>query len=250
MFMFKSYLFVFLALILAVFGFGAGCEQRSVDTESLSGLGALVGTDGNELTIMRTTSSQVMTYTTSSIETEEKGFSYEVSYPVFSGGGEDAVEMVNNNIADYAEEQVALFVEDYENMNHEYDPGPWFLTIDYKIYRMDDFFVSVLMQGSIYSGGAHPNVFFKSFLFNLEEDGRLMRLDDLFNPMARRINPRTGSRQDYLQYISSEAIGELMRRDIGEEGWIMDGAGSEEDNYDMFYLTDDELVFIFGAYQV
>ncbi len=243
-------LYLYIVMFVVVICFGVGCEQRSVDTKSLSAINVNVEANNNDLTVITPTSSRVLAYTTSTLADENEGYSYDLKYPVFRGGDAKVRERINRAIEEYMQENLAEFVEDYETVDHEYDPEPWFLSVDYSVSRDDDAFVSVLMQGSVYTGGAHPNSFFKSFLFNLEEGGSLMEVDDVFNPMASSINLKTGSRQNYLQYLSSEAVSELTMRDISDEDWILDGAGPQKDNYNTFYLTDEQIVFIFGAYQV
>lgn len=243
-------IYLYIVMIVTAIYFGAGCEQRSIDTESLPASDVKVGVSDNDYAFTSPTSSLVLTYTTSTLADEKEGYSYDLEYPLFQGGEPEARERINSAIENYVQENISEFVEDYETVDHEYDPGPWFLSIDYSVSRNDSAFVSVLIQGSVYTGGAHPNSFFKSYLFNLEESGRMMEVDDVFNPMASGINPKTGLRQNYLQYISSEAVSELLMRDISDEGWLLDGAGPEKANYDTFYLTDEEMVFVFGAYQV
>lgn len=232
-------------LLVSVFLIASGCEEGSINTSDLSEVA-----NSNAVKVVSPTSTNDLSYSTASLEDDKGGYYYEIEYPVFTGGDGEVREKINQEVYDYVQNQLDLFLEDYSDMDHEYDPGPWFLGLSYYVNRNDDAFVSIVMQGSIYLGGAHPNSFTNTFNFNLEEGGDLMSLTDVFNPMAMQVNPSTGERQDYLEFIADYVIDDLIQRDVSDEDWIRNGAAADETNYQNFYLTDYEIVFVFDPYHV
>lgn len=236
----KKYFIVLIAVLILA---GWGCDKKA-DVEPVN---TQASTQPAELNVIE--KDKGLSYETATLSEEETGYIYEVSYPVFEGS-EDYVPVINEYLDDAANIEVNNFLKDYSQVNHEYDPGPWFLEYDYKITRNGEYFVSVVMEGSIYAGGAHPNQIYLTFVFNLEEGGELMPLEDVFNPMAVKIDEDSGAGLTWLEYISNYARLELMQEEYAEPDWINSGAGSNADNFRLFYLTEDKIYFIFPPYQV
>jgi hypothetical protein len=237
-------------LLVSIFLIAAGCEEGSINTSDLSEVKDTSKPSSALRVTTPTTSTRDLDYTTATLEDEKDEYYYEIEYPTFVGGDVEIREKINQEIYDHVQNELSIFLADFEDTDHEYDPGPWFLGISYYVNRNDDAFVSVVMQASIYTGGAHPNSYYNTFNFNLEEGGELMDITDVFNPVATTINQQTGERQDFLDFISDYTMDELMAMDISDEDWIMSGAGPDKDNYQNFYLTDYEIVFAFDPYQV
>lgn len=87
--------------------------------------------------------------------------------------------------------------------------------------------------------GAHPNVYYRTFVFQ-KETGKELRLDDLFVTDA------------YLQVLSEMSRAKI-RATIGEsvsDDMLLAGTTPDADNFQNFYLSGDELVIIFPPYQV
>ncbi len=236
----KKYLLLFLGFLVLT---GWGCDKKEGQAPD-NAQNIAPSSTVNEIK-----SEPVLDYDTVVLSDEEYGYSYEVKFPRFKGN-EEYVAVVNEYLDDSANIEVNNFLKDYKEMNHEYDPGPWFLEYDYKITRNDEYFLSVVMEGSIYAGGAHPNQIYLTFVFNLEEGGELMAIEDIFNPMATKIDEDSGARLNWLDYVSNIARLELMKEEYAEPDWINSGAGPNADNYRLFYLTEDAINFIFPPYQV
>ncbi len=118
--------------------------------------------------------------------------------------------------------------------------GGFFLSISYDEYRFSDTIVSLVFTIGDYTGGAHPNSWYTTFTFDLEQ-GQEITLDDLFvegsNPLAV-ISPII--QQDLLA-----RIGEMT-----DPTWVEQGTGENPDNYQNFAITPDQLIFFFPPYQV
>lgn len=96
------------------------------------------------------------------------------------------------------------------------------------------------------TGGAHPNVYYKTFVFG--EDGREVALADLFKPSAR-----------YLDELSTLAYADILRQapsrfgtalDENQKDWVRDGTAPSEETFQSYYLDGENLVLIFPPYQV
>jgi Deacetylase PdaC/Protein of unknown function (DUF3298) len=239
----------YILLLVSIFLIASGCEEGSLNTSDLSE----IKNTAKPTNALRATSPSIirdLEYKTAILEDEQDGYYYEIEYPTFIGGDEKIREKINQEVYDHIQNELSIFLADYDDTDHEYDTGLWSLGISFYVNRNDDAFVSIVMQASIYTGGAHPNSYSNTFNFNIEEGGELMDITDVFNPVATAIHPQTGERQDYLDFISDYTMDEIAERDISDEDWILSGAGSEKDNYQAFYLSDYEIIFIFDPYQV
>jgi hypothetical protein len=118
--------------------------------------------------------------------------------------------------------------------------GGFFLSISYEEYRFSDTIINLVFTIADYTGGAHPNSYYKTFTFDLEQE-RVIILDDLFvegsNPLAV-ISPIV--QQDLIT-----RIGEMT-----DPTWIEQGTGENPENYQNFAITPDALIFFFPPYQV
>ncbi len=99
--------------------------------------------------------------------------------------------------------------------------------------------VSVLFEYGEYTPGAvHPWGAMASMNYNTRS-ARFLRLSDLFRPGIK-----------YVSRLSAISIHELQQHEYAEETAIRHGAGPFEKNFEVFTLTDTELVVHFQQYQV
>ena len=118
--------------------------------------------------------------------------------------------------------------------------APMSLQISYESTPFLDQLVGLKFNISSYTGGAHPNLDFVTFTFDLVQ-GRVLTLDDLFTPGS---NP--------LSVIGPLVEQSLLAQmgDMTDASWIHQGTGDNPDNYQDWQLTPDALVFYFPPYQV
>ena len=188
-------------------------------------------------------------YLTESINEEDSKMRINLEYPVFEESDYD-YSAINAEIRDFVEELKEGFLDDYNSLDHENDFGVWFLENSFLVSRNDESFISFVLECNTYTGGAHANYFYKTFLFNMEEDGSLMSVTDIFNPEAVTLDADSGVYIDWLNYVSNQARLQLMSQEYADADWINEGAGPQIDNFSLFYLTDKEIVFLFPPYQV
>jgi hypothetical protein len=119
-------------------------------------------------------------------------------------------------------------------------PGPYFLGIETDIFAFDSYVRSVLFTISDYTGGAHPNLYYRTFTFDTR-DGHFIDLEDLFV-----------SGSDPLATISPIVQADLaVQMGPGADlTWIASGTGMTFSNYYSFVLTDTTFIFYFPPYQV
>ena len=111
-----------------------------------------------------------------------------------------------------------------------------FLQSRYEVLHNQNDLLSLRIWISIYmKGAAHPGSFSKTFNFDLST-GRMLALDDLFQPGA-----------DYLPLLSQFCQAEILRRD--SQFWP-DGADPQPANYRSWNLTPGGLLVTFDEYQV
>lgn len=93
------------------------------------------------------------------------------------------------------------------------------------------------------SGGAHPNAYFRTFVFDAE--GNEIKLPQLFLPNS-----------DYLSRIASTSLAQITetlwtRLRVDPTGSIFaEGLAPKEENFANFVIDEDELVLLFPPYQV
>lgn len=116
--------------------------------------------------------------------------------------------------------------------------APWSLYINYEIFYPAPDLISLVFTISTYTGGAHPNTYFRTYVFDLTNE-TLLGLEDIFavNPYAT-ISP----------IVQASLIAQMA--DFADPQWIADGTGETPENYLNFVLDKGELVFLFPPYQV
>ncbi|MBI5959560.1 MAG: DUF3298 domain-containing protein, partial [Chloroflexi bacterium] len=121
-----------------------------------------------------------------------------------------------------------------------WSPGPLSLYIEYETFQFSPNVISLNFTISTYTGGAHPNSYFRSFMFDLTGQ-RVLALQDLFLPGI-----------DALGVIAPIAQQSLIAQlgDAIDPAWLAQGAGPDPVNYQNVVITPDALVIYFSPYQV
>jgi hypothetical protein len=114
----------------------------------------------------------------------------------------------------------------------------WELSYTYNISYQSKELISLVFEGLEYTGGAHPNYIFKSILFDLKE-GKEVKLIELFLEDSQ-----------YLERISRLAIKELLRRELPEITVLGPGSEPVDENFSIFYVSEEGLGIIFPPYRV
>ncbi|MFO7321856.1 MAG: DUF3298 domain-containing protein [Chloroflexota bacterium] len=160
-----------------------------------------------------------------------------VEYPVELAAQLPAIEYaVDEFVREQREEILALGTDTLYPAGRVMN---FYLDISSDVFYHSDTIASLLLTVSNYTGGAHPNSFFKTMTFDLE-NGIQLGFNQVFPPEN---NP--------LAIIAPIAQAQLIEKlpDL-EESWIRDGASMDSANYRNFVLTEDSVIFYFDPYQV
>lgn len=174
---------------------------------------------------------------------QEISFTINVAYPT---------EVTNYNFArqtveDYFNERRTEFWSFANDMDFTFGfLAPWSLDISYTTYHYSDTVLSLQFSESVYTGGAHPNLLFRTFTFDLANE-TVLSLDDLFPPENQPFATLQPLVQAALESQFIERVGTISDFDTD---WIREGTGEDPYNYRNFALTEDALVLFFEPYQV
>lgn len=152
----------------------------------------------------------------------------DMAYPTFGKAPIDSVikTFIDSSVASFKEENK----EPYPGQPAPYSIGTTYETVESREY------LSVIMRVSTYTGGAHGNLFVKTFVF--DQKGNQYSIGSFFDP---------GS--NYLAKLS-----ELSREQLSENeelSFYMEGTEAVSENFEAFYITsDNKLAIIFQPYSV
>ena len=128
---------------------------------------------------------------------------------------------------------------------------PWDLNLDIAIASRTDRFINVQVDGSSFTGGAHPTPIVDSFTYDVH-DHRVVSIDELFaDPKAAELAFAAEARRQLLTALDDQD--EPLASDARQ---IDEGTAPDADHYRVFSLLtgpDDKvhgLTFIFPPYQV
>lgn len=169
---------------------------------------------------------------------EGSSYSIDITYPVLEDySNKDTQDDFNNIVKDIVDASAdstreASFDETLSGKNS--------VELAFEVKGKTDDFVSILLSGSYYAGGAHPGTTFAVINYDLKNNTEV-GLSDLFKNEA-----------DYLTVISDYSIEKLKEKfsDGSLDDTIESGAGPVDDNFMLFNVTSKGLYITFGDYQV
>jgi hypothetical protein len=165
----------------------------------------------------------------------DDGSSIEIKYPIIEGDN-----TFNTAILNHVRTMAAGFsTGPPKTAPTGYPDYGAYLKGKYTAQLLKNGIVSVLFEYEEYGPGAvHPWGIMASMNYDTRS-ARFLRLSDLFRPGSK-----------YVSRLSEISIHELKRHEYADEGAIRHGAGPVEKNFEVFTLTDTELVVHFQQYQV
>ena len=184
------------------------------------------------------------------------GYSYHIRYPALL----PAWLKLDKALRDYATVQKKDFLA-AQGGERSANATEYQLDITFNIARRTDDFVSVLVNGSSYTGGAHPNPLVASFVLRLS-DNALITLGDLFaDPDAAMTILSDESRRQLegrfdaqlREQVGEGAALEPALKDMRE--WVARGTEPKAENFAVFLVDGLEskaigLTLVFPPYQV
>jgi hypothetical protein len=165
------------------------------------------------------------------------GVEVNINYPLdLADGG-----VMEQNIDAYLEILRFDFLRDFADFGLVDSAGnPWSLNVDYETFNHSPDVLSLKFTIAEYTGGAHGNLVFETFIFDLAEN-RVLELADLFQP---GVDPLA----TIAPLVHDLALAEMT--DMSDPDWIATGTAPLPENYQSFALTADALVFFFPPYQL
>jgi hypothetical protein len=116
-------------------------------------------------------------------------------------------------------------------------PGKDSLYITYKLAFQNEKVLSIMFDLSTFDrGAAHPRNTMVSWNF-INEQG--VSLESLFLPES-----------NHLSILSNFCASELLKKDISEKKWILEGTEPKNENYKIWHFNKDGLAIVFDTYQV
>jgi len=181
-------------------------------------------------------------YSIRTAEIKESSNLYEATakFPEISGLADTATQAAfNSKIREDAAAGIKEFAGYFEDVDREEFLKAFrcFYEMDYRTVAHGRY-LSVVMEGSEFAGGAHPAAIYRTYVFDTEAGG-FLTLGDLFKP---------GS--DFLTEISSSTLAAIAKLDIGDADWNKSGTSPQTDNFRLFWLAEDGLHILFPPYQV
>jgi hypothetical protein len=164
-------------------------------------------------------------------------YSIDIEYPIEYAEYDVVTSAVNTMINTLRDEVLNMrpLVDSPLDPTNGYGMG-----LSYQSFQHSENVVSLLYTNYINSGGAHPNTYFQSFIFDLDA-GTQVTFADLF--------PDEDAALAVIAPIAQAALTDKFG-DSADAEWIEDGAGPELINYRNFVLTEDSVIFYFEPYQV
>jgi len=168
-----------------------------------------------------------------SIIEDTESYSLNVIYPELINHTNPSVEADFNDLVFY---KVNSLVREIRFSEPSEVSAKNSLDLDYSVIYQTERFLSIIIQGQMYTGGAHPNpvVITINYDFELNKD---LALKDLFIAGA-----------NYLTPVSNTCIFQLQA--LLAEDFIESGASANAENFKNFNFTKTQLSITFDAYQV
>lgn len=169
--------------------------------------------------------------------TMQSGVTVNVTYPLELAGTGIAEQTVD----DFLEQTRTQFIQSYApDWSLPGYANYWSMNVTYDLFQFSPDVRSVKLNLSDYTGGAHPNLTFQTFTFDLANQ-KVLALADIFQD---GVNPWPTLAPIVEQDVTNQ-LGEAA-----DPQWIQQGTGENPDNYQNWALTPDSLVFFFPPYQV
>jgi hypothetical protein len=169
------------------------------------------------------------------IKERTTGFKVDAEYPVLCR------TEPTRAVRDYVSDTLREFKKTDPDHDLRHFPHPYELITRYAVWSAQDGrYVSVKLHVMAYTGGAHPNNWPMTWVFDME-DGVEVTLDRLLpDRRAALANVSAMCRE-----VLSASLGDMLVPDMLDAGLT-----PTADNFSRFVLTSEGVAFFFGPYQV
>ena len=119
--------------------------------------------------------------------------------------------------------------------------NPWMLQITPEDFTYSPGVRSILFTIVDYMGGAHPNTYYTTFVFDLSLE-RQLTLDDLFTDTTAALA--------IVSPIVQQHVLDQLGSDYTDTQWLETGTGTNPANYQNFVFSEEGLLCVFPPYQL
>jgi hypothetical protein len=184
------------------------------------------------------------------------GYSYLIHYPAL----DPKWQALHDALHTYAETQKKDFLA-AQGGERSANSGEYRLDITFTVARRTDDFISVLVSGSSFTGGAHPNPLTASFVAHTA-DNRLVAIGDLFadpNAALKILSDETRAQLQgrfEAQLRDQMGEGDALTKALKEmREWVERGTEPKAENFAVYLVDGLEskaigLTLVFPPYQV
>ncbi len=168
------------------------------------------------------------------IAEETAGYSIDITYPVLCSPN------ANRIIRDHVTRSLSVFKMEFpEHDLTEYRHKHQMMTDAAVWTAAQGLLASVKLQVMIFTGGAHPNNWPETWVFDMT-DGHVLELSDIFT------NERDAliAIEPMVREVLMASLGEMYNSDMLDSGTTPTSA-----NYEAFILNDEGIAFFFAPYQ-
>lgn len=174
----------------------------------------------------------------------EPGLSIDVRYPLISGLSAQADATFNSESKKRAIEVASEFEQEareaYKEAPEAAGLSAQSLIVDFETKHLSQRLLTLLIHGSEYTGGAHPNSFYYILAID-PKSGRKIPVEDFFS------GPKY---LEQLSRLSAEALNKRTEELNTDSKWITEGTAPKADNFDVIWPGEDGLYILFTPYQV
>lgn len=172
---------------------------------------------------------------------ETSRYRVDIVYPVLSNPDQDEIEADVNG---YIKSLITTYKNEVTAIDSSDSVSKPFITLDYEVKFLNSNFVSIVLSGSQYFGGAHPGSVYSTINYDLKNN-QVLELSDIFNTSS-----------GYLEQLSLQSKTELVSMlgiDESDE-LLVSGTSDDEDNFKLIYFSGEDSIdsvgVIFNEYQV
>lgn len=189
--------------------------------------------------------SDTVSFTTAEISKKKEGvYEVKVSFPQIDKGEVGLATAFNAAVRNPLQKEVDQHIADALKAEKDKVTGPGMWTLDmepFAIYQSPRL-INSFLAGSVYTGGAHPNMWYQNVIMD-RATKKSLRISDIFIDAKKGLTFLSEASRKTLK-MNEDAMG------MSDQDWLKTGTEAKDENYSQTRLTEQGLVITFPAYQV
>jgi hypothetical protein len=167
------------------------------------------------------------------VDKETENLSIHVTYPAYEG----VPELINSDIKSFVDEEVAILEDLPAGGMPDSVVTKYSLQADYETEQANTDYVSLVFTVDEYTGGAHPNEYFRTFNYNVDT-GTEMTLADLYP-----------GEEKYLEKLKPK-IKAAVHEKVADDMLFDDIQNLDAAAFEHFTFGDTYIKFFFSPYDI